>query len=96
MVEVFKTNVQKRSQASLLVERIQQAFPGYEASFDLEDCDKVLRVVFNLGAIHTALLMRVLNNHGFHAEILPDTPPLIQPSIRNQTYPVQYAPADKI
>jgi hypothetical protein len=90
MVEVFKTNVQKRSQAHLLVERIHQAFPGCEASFDLEDCDKVLRVAFERETIHTALLLRVLSNHGFYAEILPDTPPLFQIAHLRRTSPLPY------
>ena len=43
MVEVFKTNVQEDSTASL-VEQLLEHFPQSKINFDLEDCDKILRV----------------------------------------------------
>ena len=44
MVEVFKTNVQEISQANRLLALLHQHFPGSKITFDLEDCDKILRV----------------------------------------------------
>lgn len=44
MIEVFKTNVNKPAQADQLVQLIQQTFEGYFANFDLEDCDRILRI----------------------------------------------------
>ena len=44
MIEVFKTNVNKPAQAEQLVQLIQQTFAGYNANFDLEDCDRILRI----------------------------------------------------
>ena len=44
MIEVFKTNVDDRVQANLLVDQIHQTYSDYKANFDLEDCDKILRV----------------------------------------------------
>ena len=44
MVEVFKTDVRGASQARKLVEILLQHFPGSKINFDLEDCDKILRV----------------------------------------------------
>lgn len=43
-VEVFKTNVPDTMVAGLLITRLQRLFPGSRVNFDLEDCDKVLRV----------------------------------------------------
>ncbi len=43
-VEVFKTDVQKVWQAEKIIVVLQQVFPGSRINFDLEDCDKILRV----------------------------------------------------
>lgn len=44
VVEVFKTNVQKESDKNYVIAIIQTHFPDYKINFDLEDCDKILRV----------------------------------------------------
>ncbi|CAM3611982.1 hypothetical protein FLCH110379_13865 [Flavobacterium chungbukense] len=44
IVEIFKTNVQKESERDYVVAIIQIQFPDYKINFDLEDCDKILRV----------------------------------------------------
>lgn len=72
MVEVFKTNVEFKQQACELVELIQGTFPGYKANFDLNDCDKILRVVCTGGSVDAPLLIVLLNNYGCYAQILPD------------------------
>lgn len=75
MVEVFRTNVKDPDHAKMLVDQIHAMFRAYTANFDLEDCDKILRVVSSDRFIQTSLLMDLLNNHGFHAEVLPDDLP---------------------
>lgn len=44
VVEVFKTNVQKEADKNYIITVIQTHFPNYKINFDLEDCDKILRV----------------------------------------------------
>jgi len=44
MVEVFKINVQKKGQSKMLNCILSEAFPSVKISFDLSDCDKVLRL----------------------------------------------------
>lgn len=44
MLEVFKTNVQKADKANELLWILEQNFPGNRINFDLDDCDKVLRI----------------------------------------------------
>ncbi len=43
-VEVFKTNVEKKSQSKMLLGVLHETFPSLKINFDLSDCDKVLRV----------------------------------------------------
>jgi len=44
MVEVFKINVQKKGQSKMLNCILSETFPSVKISFDLSDCDKVLRL----------------------------------------------------
>lgn len=44
MIEVFKTDVQQPGTANLLIAKLILLFPGSRVNFDLEDCDRVLRV----------------------------------------------------
>lgn len=44
VVEVFKTNVQREMDKNYIIAVIQTQFPDYKINFDLEDCDKILRV----------------------------------------------------
>ena len=72
MIEVFKTNVQDHDHAVMLIDRIHETFDGYKANFDLDDCDNILRVKCTTGYIQSSLLIDLLNNFGFRAEVLPD------------------------
>lgn len=44
MVEVFKTNVRSIRKAKLIIQKLAAKFPAHKINFDLEDCDKILRV----------------------------------------------------
>jgi len=44
MVEVFKTNVRSIRKAKLVIEKLAEEFPAHKINFDLDDCDKILRV----------------------------------------------------
>jgi hypothetical protein len=72
MIEVFKTNVRARSHAKMLVSQIQKAFNGYEANFDLDDCDNILRIKCETGMVQSPGLIALLKDFGFHAEVLDD------------------------
>ena len=43
-VEVFRTNVLEEDLARRLTTKLLALFPHYRINFDLEDCDKILRV----------------------------------------------------
>lgn len=77
MVEVFRTNVKDRVHASMLLDLIHVAFRDHNANFDLEDCDRILRIKCSTGFVQSSLLIKLLNGLGFHAEVLPDDQPLI-------------------
>lgn len=70
MVEVFKTNVDNETHARMLVHQIERAL-GYHATFDLNDCDKILRVQCSEECVRVASLIKLMKDFGFNAEILP-------------------------
>ena len=72
MVEVFKTNVVDHDQADWIVDQIQRAFKHYKASFDLEDCDRILVVKCATGAVQPWQVIDLLKSLNYQAEILPD------------------------
>lgn len=71
-VEVFRTNVVDRDKATWLIDQIQDQFDNYIASFDLEDCDRVLVVKCVTGTVHSPSVINLLMTCGYNAEVLPD------------------------
>ncbi|WP_187263907.1 hypothetical protein [Pontibacter beigongshangensis] len=72
MVEVFRTNVKDRHKAEKLLYQIHKTFRAYQANFDLDDCDKILRVECVNDSVQPTLLIELLQHNGFSAEVLPD------------------------
>lgn len=72
MVEVFKTNVSNESAARDLLTLIHQDFKHYKANFDLDDCDRILRIESKNNSVATGLIIDLLAQYGFDAEILLD------------------------
>lgn len=72
MVEVFKTNVNDYRHAKRLVVIICESFPGYVANFDLEDCDRILRVKYHDGIVASGLIIELMRREGYFVEILCD------------------------
>jgi hypothetical protein len=68
MVEVFKTDVQKKTQSKMLLSILSEAFPLFKINFDLSDCDKVLRVKGN--NLEALRIMILVKENGFKCEIL--------------------------
>lgn len=72
MIEVFKTNVTDRDVANMLLDQIHLTFIGYQANFDLEDCDKILRVCFESGIVQPSLIISLLKYFKYEAEVLQE------------------------
>jgi len=75
IIEVFKTNVTEQQEATLLLHHIHKNFINYSANFDLEDCDNILRIKSKSGWIEPSFVIKLLNQFGFDAEVLPDELP---------------------
>lgn len=68
IIEVFKTNVETSNDANNIVELLLQHFPGSKINFDLQDCDKILRVEGK--DFSSVKIMVLLKENGFHCAIL--------------------------
>ncbi|MDB5200948.1 MAG: hypothetical protein JWQ27_357 [Ferruginibacter sp.] len=68
MIYVFKTSVKTKSQVSQLREAINNMLPNDRWNFDLEDCDKVLRIDSNENIV--AGIRSLLQLHHFSCEEL--------------------------
>ncbi len=68
MIEVFKTNVESVAQSDQIVQELLYHFPGAAVNFDLDDCDRVLRIAGDSISCHTVI--DVVRRNGHHAEML--------------------------
>lgn len=68
MVEVFKTNVQRKKESEMLQDILSNAFPSLKINFDLSDCDRVLRVEGD--PMEARRIMILLEEYGFNCEVL--------------------------
>lgn len=71
MIEVFKTDIHVQKDAEDILKEIHSLFPAYSANFDLEDCDKILRIE-SADAINTSQIVDMLKDLGFLVHLLPD------------------------
>lgn len=59
MIEIFKTNVLNESDTAIITKNIQEYFHDHQINFDLEDCDKILRIEGN--QIESNKIIELLN-----------------------------------
>jgi len=72
IIEIFKTNVEEKEVANEIIEVIQKSFHDHKANFDLQDCDRILRVVSVNECLQTMRIIDLIKAMGYHAEILQD------------------------
>jgi hypothetical protein len=68
MVEVFKTNVREPDQSKKLVQKLLEHLPQSRINFDLEDCDKILRVEGE--NIMPQKIIEVVHLNGYQCQVL--------------------------
>lgn len=68
MVEVFRTNVEDEIVAESLAQELKALLPGSSVNFDLEDCDRILRVAGT--GVPPATVKGLLMGKGHMCEVL--------------------------
>nr|WP_116788876.1 hypothetical protein [Flavobacterium psychrotrophum] len=70
MIYVFKTSVKTKKDSLRLKPLLNEALSIAKWNFDLEDCDKILRIDSPTCIIKA--IVKLLNNNGFECEELKD------------------------
>lgn len=70
MISVFKTSVTNMTQIETLKPLLDKHFENAKWNFDLEDCDKILRIESRIEIAKTTI--NLLQNNGFNCEELLD------------------------
>jgi hypothetical protein len=72
MIEIFKTNVSNKKLAGLILKALQRQLPAYTFNFDLEDCDRILRVQTQGADIAISAILNVVKNCGAEIQLFAD------------------------
>ncbi|UPT67490.1 MAG: hypothetical protein M0D57_02080 [Sphingobacteriales bacterium JAD_PAG50586_3] len=72
MIEIFKTDIHLKAAKKQVLTAIKQQFPGVVATLDLEDNDRILRVVGAWAPVSTDSIIELVKTHGFKCELLND------------------------
>lgn len=70
MVEVFKTNINSRRLANKIQNCLEEAFPGHSINFDLDDCDRILRIESE--SLNCEQIINIVMKYGISITILED------------------------
>ena len=71
MIQVFKTDVSDKKDAEEIFKMLQNVSPDYKINFDLDDCDKILRIESNENIDIENVICKIMES-GYQVEILPD------------------------
>lgn len=63
MIFVFRTSVRTKMQARKLKPHIDKILPKAKWNFDLEDCDKILRIDFEENIVMKIIDLLKIHNH---------------------------------
>ena len=72
MIEIFKTNVTKRLEAKRLLNLLLEILPNAFINFDLEDCDRILRIENVEQNFDIQQIIALVEKMGFYCEVWND------------------------
>jgi len=67
-VEVFKTNVNEIETSEQLIQQVLNHYPHSRVNFDMEDCDRILRVEADM--VVPEKIIQILTANGYLCEVL--------------------------
>ena len=71
-VQVFKTDVQDQKDAKRIILFLHQNYSHCKVNFDLDDCDRILRIESRLGPVKETAIQLVVAGYGYDCEPLQD------------------------
>ena len=72
IVEIFKTDVSDHSTGKMIVNALAKYFPSYTINFDLDDCDKILRVESINGNVEVNSIIEIVRLHSVDIDLIPE------------------------
>ncbi len=72
IVKVFKTDVQDQLVARQIVLFLKQTFSYWRINFDLDDCDRILRIESQQGAVEEGEVQLLIARYGHRCEPLQE------------------------
>lgn len=72
IVKVFKTDVQDQLVAGHIIHFLQQTFSHWRINFDLDDCDRILRIESQKGSIEESEIQLMVARYGHRCEPLQE------------------------
>jgi hypothetical protein len=70
MIEVFRTNISEKHLADKILDEIHKVNTAYQANFDLQDCDRILRVKALRGQVNADPIIHLISELGYKASVL--------------------------
>jgi len=71
-VEIFKTNITTVWEANLVLKNLRMHFPSCRINFDLEDCDRILRIEGKACEIEIDIILQVVRDLCFEIDLIED------------------------
>jgi hypothetical protein len=68
MIEVFRTNITGKMASRKISEALHAQFPDLQVHFDLEDCDRILRV--DGDPLFPEMIAELVKEKGYDCEML--------------------------
>lgn len=72
MIELFRTNIQHKVAKKQVLMAIREQIPGVVATLELDDNDKMLRVVGAWAPVPTQQIIELVKGQGFSCEVFND------------------------
>lgn len=70
MVEIFKTNVKSKKLAGKIIAALKTQLPAFNCNFDLDDCDRILRVQSTGCPVECKKIIRIVKSHDIEIALL--------------------------
>jgi hypothetical protein len=72
MVEIFKTNVTNKKLANGVLKTLHTCLPAYHFNFDLDDCDRILRVQSTGIPIEIMKIIQIVKDHSIEVYLFEE------------------------
>ncbi|MCR8556638.1 methyltransferase type 11 [Mucilaginibacter sp. BJC16-A38] len=72
MVEIFKTNVKSKRLAGKVLKSLQSHLPAFQFNFDLDDCDRILRVQTSGCPVECVKIIHIVKGYEIDISLFED------------------------